>query len=302
MFSKNKSFTLIELLIVIAIIAIIAVGIIILIIPGERLAQARDATRASHIKNLETALYLYDLDHGLDNLTIEKNLIEICNTEVATPICTDLIDLSDLGITIPVDPLGGIDSNGTGYFIHRDGEGKIGISAEQAETQNITIGPKGYTEGPHVIAGDTIYVDSSSYMWTPTADLPATGTNGQTYAWSSTFQEAHSCIGQGDDFEACHYCDNLNYAGFTDWVLPHCDSKTADEDCLLYTFWTDVCDGSSCGSGNTNMSWDINASTSYYWASTEADSFSAWGVHFLGGSVGVDGKVSSNSVRCVRGQ
>ncbi len=136
----KKSFTLIELLIVIAIIAIIAVGIIILIIPGQRLAQARDTTRASHLKNLETALYLYMTDEGeYPDTILDGELIEICNTEVEIPICTNLIDLSALGITIPVDPMGGVDSNGTGYFVALKNN-KLVSKAPQAETKTVATG------------------------------------------------------------------------------------------------------------------------------------------------------------------
>ncbi len=135
----KKSFTLIELLIVIAIIAIIAVGIIILIIPGERLAQARDATRAAHLKNLETALYLYDLDHGLITLGITENLTEICNTELENYDCTGLVDLSSLNITIPTDPLGGNSPNGTGYYLALINN-KAVLYATKAEIKETKIG------------------------------------------------------------------------------------------------------------------------------------------------------------------
>ncbi len=135
----NKSFTLIELLIVIAIIAIMAVGIIILTIPGQRLAQARDTTRAAHLKNLETALYLHDLDHGLSNLTITENLTEICNTELENYDCTGLVDLSSLNITIPTDPLGGNSPNGTGYYLALINN-KAVLYATKAETKETKIG------------------------------------------------------------------------------------------------------------------------------------------------------------------
>ncbi len=150
----KKSFTLIELLIVIAIIAIIAIGIIVLIIPGERLAQARDATRAAHLKNLETALYLYSLDNeGIYPEEVTSELIEICNTEAGVD-CTDLVNLSTLGITIPVDPLGGINPNGTGYFVFLINN-QVRLSSIKAETQTISVG--GPTCGYTISYGGDIY-------------------------------------------------------------------------------------------------------------------------------------------------
>ncbi len=134
----KKSFTLIELLIVIAIIAILALGIIILTMPGQRLAQARDATRASHLKNLETALYLYAVDEGTYPFGLSSTLTEICNTD-QTEICGDLIDLSTLGIAIPIDPQGGVNPDGTGYFVALYNN-RIYLSAPQAETKIVSIG------------------------------------------------------------------------------------------------------------------------------------------------------------------
>ncbi len=136
----NKSFTLIELLIVIAIIAIIAVGIIILITPGERLAQTRDATRASHLKNLETALYLYVTDEGeYPDIILEGELMEICNTEVEEPNCNGLLNFSNLNINLPIDPMGGTDPNGIGYFVALKNN-KLVFYAPKGETKIVSIG------------------------------------------------------------------------------------------------------------------------------------------------------------------
>lgn len=53
---KNEGFTLIELLVVIAILAILAAVVILLIKPGEILAQGRDTTRMSDLATLQTAI------------------------------------------------------------------------------------------------------------------------------------------------------------------------------------------------------------------------------------------------------
>ncbi len=137
----KKSFTLIELLIVIAIIAIIATGIIVLIIPGERLAQARDATRASHLKAIEGAFYIYIVNYGgtPSNQILENEFIEICNTNTENYDCTDLIDLSDLNISIPVDPMGSDSEHGTGYYIAWVNN-EISIYAAKSETKLISTG------------------------------------------------------------------------------------------------------------------------------------------------------------------
>ena len=66
--NKNQGFTLIELLIVIGIIAILAAAVIITITPGERLEEAREATRAAHMAAIGTALHMAVADGDLANL------------------------------------------------------------------------------------------------------------------------------------------------------------------------------------------------------------------------------------------
>jgi len=150
----QKGFTLIELLIVIAVIAIIAVIIVIIVAPGQKLAEARDATREKQIHALENALYIYSVDYGSLPETVpsysEEGEKEICNTNIIDPeetetICAaeDLVDLSVLVTegylaTIPVDPHGGDHLEyGTGYYI---AEGSVLLWAQKAETRVISRG------------------------------------------------------------------------------------------------------------------------------------------------------------------
>ena len=60
---KIQSFTLVELLIVIAILAILAAAVVIVINPGEMMAQARDAERISSIESLKKSIDLFVLDN-----------------------------------------------------------------------------------------------------------------------------------------------------------------------------------------------------------------------------------------------
>lgn len=58
-YTAKKGFTLVELLIVIAIVAILATATIVVLNPAELLAQARDAQRIADFGNLRTALGLF---------------------------------------------------------------------------------------------------------------------------------------------------------------------------------------------------------------------------------------------------
>src|SRR4030042_3018006 len=61
---KRKSFTLIEIMIVIAILAIIATLVVVAINPTKRFGQARDAQRKQDLGALKNALEEYLVDHG----------------------------------------------------------------------------------------------------------------------------------------------------------------------------------------------------------------------------------------------
>lgn len=56
---KRKAFTLIELLIVIALLGILAAAVLVAVNPGKRTKQARDSIRKSDIGQLATALQTY---------------------------------------------------------------------------------------------------------------------------------------------------------------------------------------------------------------------------------------------------
>ncbi len=66
---KRVGFTLIELLIVIAILGILAVVVLVLINPGERQAQARDAGRVSSVAQLGRSIQAY--------YTVKSNLPDV---------------------------------------------------------------------------------------------------------------------------------------------------------------------------------------------------------------------------------
>jgi type II secretory pathway pseudopilin PulG len=62
--SDTKSFTLVELLIVVGLIAVLSVAIILAINPAELIKQARDSQRLSDLTNLSKAISLYEADTG----------------------------------------------------------------------------------------------------------------------------------------------------------------------------------------------------------------------------------------------
>src|SRR4051812_26062035 len=107
--NKNQSgFTLIEVLLVVAIIAILAGIVIIAINPNKQLADSRNAQRSADVTTILNAAYQYAVDNNSIPSTITTTATEVCATGSAS--CTGLTDLSTLTtsakylVSMPKDP------------------------------------------------------------------------------------------------------------------------------------------------------------------------------------------------------
>ena len=147
---QNKNgFTLLEILLVVALIAILAGIIIVAINPSKQLADGRNTQRAADVNTIINAVYQYAIDNnGAMPTSIPTSstcpgtgLSEICKKDAA---CSNLVDLettllasSKYLVSIPFDPRYSTD-NGTGYFIVRTSDNRIIVCATHAEN-NVTI-------------------------------------------------------------------------------------------------------------------------------------------------------------------
>jgi prepilin-type N-terminal cleavage/methylation domain-containing protein len=145
----RKGFTLIEVLLVIAILAILASIVIIAINPGKQFASARDAQRISDVYTILNALHQYALDNEgafPEGLGVEE--MEICRTDSVN--CEGLLDLAPVTgnqqylVAFPLDPqCPQSDANcseyGTGYFISLSENGRITVNAYGAENGEISV-------------------------------------------------------------------------------------------------------------------------------------------------------------------
>jgi len=135
---KKSGFTLLEVLLVVAIIAILAGIVILALNPSKQLAQTRNSQRWVDVNTVLNAVYQYTLDNSGDlPSTITTTTTEICATGAGS--CTGLIDLSVLTTNeefltaIPSDPNGTCNANGVCYEIRQSANGRITVSAPDAE-------------------------------------------------------------------------------------------------------------------------------------------------------------------------
>ena len=140
----KKGFTLLELLLVVAIIAILAGIVILALTPTKQISGANDIQRTIDVNTIMNSVQQYAINNnGSFPSEITNTSTEICTTGAVS--CAGLINLSVLTdgktflTTMPEDPSGEIDTNGTGYEIFVDINGEVTVAAPQAETASISV-------------------------------------------------------------------------------------------------------------------------------------------------------------------
>ena len=142
---QTKGFTLLEVLLVVAIISILAGIVIVALNPNKNLGDTRNAQRQSDVNTILSATYQYYLDNGAlppagGGTGITTSDTEICATTGAA--CSGLVDLGVLTtngkyvVSVPTDPQcpTGCDADGTGYTIRRDVNNRMTVTAPNAES------------------------------------------------------------------------------------------------------------------------------------------------------------------------
>ena len=145
--TRDKGFTLLEILLVVAAIAILAGIVIVAINPNKQLGETRNAQRRADVNTILNAIYQYTLDsNGTLPAAIQQSATcsgatnEVCKTGGT---CTNLIDLSALSTnqkyltSIPFDPSTAT-ANSTKYVVVKSANGRVTVCAPDAE-QSATI-------------------------------------------------------------------------------------------------------------------------------------------------------------------
>ncbi len=204
--SKSKTsksgFTLLEILLVVGIIAILAGIVIVAINPSKQIATVRNTQRQSDIKQINSALQQYFIDHGSypPSILDATTLTEICDTDDAPApsgvTCTNLVDLSVLVPTylaaIPKDP-NATTTNYAGYkVIKGPTTGLISLGAPLAELgQSIVLGKEAGGGGAGVDLGEGLMAH-----WTMN-DSVADSVGGYNGTWSNDEVYIDSMTGMG---------------------------------------------------------------------------------------------------------
>lgn len=139
----KKGFTLIEVLLVIALIAILAGITIVAINPARQAGQAANTQRKSDVNTILNAIHQYMVDNsGQVPASIPsgyncegEEYFRICKTGASS--CVNLVDLSVLTasetylVSIPINP--GLDgTNFTGYNVIKSANGRVTVCAPDA--------------------------------------------------------------------------------------------------------------------------------------------------------------------------
>ena len=143
LFKQNKGFTLIELIIVVAIIALLAGATFVAINPARRIGEANDAQRWADVTSIASAWALYTADNsgtapsstastGIYHVTSGYPTHSECGDGTATT--TASLDLSGLVTdgylgSVPVDPSGTYTSGQTGYYMSIASSGVITVGS-----------------------------------------------------------------------------------------------------------------------------------------------------------------------------
>ena len=142
-----KGFTLIEILLVIAILAILAAVIIIAINPAKQFGEAQNTQRRSDVRAILDAVHQYSIDND-GALPEEITEGSVCLDEgenICIPdMSCDGVHIDELVLdqkyltAIPEDPTAS-DGQGTGYFIVKTVSGRVSVCAPSAYDDGFVI-------------------------------------------------------------------------------------------------------------------------------------------------------------------
>ncbi len=147
---NEKAFTLIELLLVVAIIATLAVVVFVALNPAQRLKDSKDARRTSDIDTILSAVHEYIIDNkgALPTSSPQAEVqlgtsasgcaISTGGCSAVAAACYDMSTLLNKYLkSMPIDPTG--TAAGTKYTITVDANNIVTVKACAADTGTIVV-------------------------------------------------------------------------------------------------------------------------------------------------------------------
>ena len=152
---RLQGFTLIEILLVVAMISILAVAVFVALNPAKRIIDSKNARRQNDVDSILSAVNQYIVDQkgalpagltaGMDEAQLGTGDAVDCAAALTLNGCTTTADTACADLTtplakylktIPVDPTAGTTyaSEKTGYSIEVDANGIVTVRACAAET------------------------------------------------------------------------------------------------------------------------------------------------------------------------
>lgn len=135
--TKNKGFTLVELMVVIGILTVILAIVLIAVNPSRQLSKANDTQRRSDVSAILSAVYQYAVDNkGALPAAITSTATDMKSATGGANICSDLV--ATYIAALPVDPSTGSFTScseyETGYTIVKDATtNRVTVSAPSTE-------------------------------------------------------------------------------------------------------------------------------------------------------------------------
>ncbi len=257
---KKGGFTLIELMIVVALAAVLTAIFFIAYKPNKRLGESNDQRRSLDAQSIEQAIKMVAIDTGtvpqiLKDLTenVPYAIVKAGGNTDGTYTCAALgiglvrkdisSAISSVMVTLPVDPELARDSNDTGYYIKRIGSL---YEIEPCSTYRLAA-----TTGSNQICGDGYCGSSESCSSCPLDCCPLICGNGLV-------NPGETCDDGNTDTETCgdsatqsgSYCNATCSAVLS--LSEQCDDGNAvDTDACLSTCVNASCGDAICGNGET---------------------------------------------------